>query len=77
MKTIKLITILLFCFSIGTVAQPGSRFKEKKEQIKSLKVAFITNELNLTPDEAAKFWPIFNAFDAKQTELRQEKIKNY
>jgi len=64
-----------------TFAQPGGRFKEKmqqkKEQLKSMKIAFITTELNLTPDEAAKFWPVFNAFEEKQRELKQEKIKNY
>ena len=40
-----------------------------------MKIAFITTELNLTPDEAAKFWPVFNAFEEKQRELKQEKIK--
>ena len=51
--------------------------QQKKEQLKSMKIAFITTELNLTPDEAAKFWPVFNAFEEKQRELKQEKIKNY
>ena len=64
-----------------TFAQPGSKVKErmhqKKEQLKSMKIAFITTELNLTPDEAVKFWPVFNAFEDKQRELKQEKIKNY
>ena len=81
MKLIKLLGVFLFAFSMTTFAQPGGRFKEKmqqkKEQLKSMKIAFITTELNLTPDEAAKFWPVFNAFEEKQRELKQEKIKNY
>lgn len=48
-------------------------FKEKKEKIKALKVAFITEKLNLTTEEAQKFWPIYNAFDEKQFEIRHNK----
>ncbi len=31
----------------------------------------------LTSNEAEKFWPIYNAFDDKQFELRHEKMKTY
>lgn len=75
MKT-KLIVLLFIIISITTFGQRGSNFKDKKEQIKALKVAFITTELNLTSDEAAKFWPVFNAFDDKQHEIRKQKFKN-
>ncbi|WP_235922033.1 sensor of ECF-type sigma factor [Flavobacterium phycosphaerae] len=58
------------------IAQNG-RLREKKEQIKALKVAFITDELALTPDEATKFWPLFNAFEDKQQEIKKQKLKAY
>ena len=51
--------------------------KEKKEQIKALKVAFFTTELDLTTNEAEKFWPIYNTFDDKQFELRHQKMRTY
>lgn len=80
MKNIKTITLLLLFLSIASYSQPG-KFKEKmqqkKEQVKSMKIAYITTELNLTPDEAAKFWPLYNDFEEKQREIRQDKIKNY
>jgi Spy/CpxP family protein refolding chaperone len=75
MKTNKLVLIILFLLSIQLFAQPPRG--EKKEQIKALKVGFITNELELTSDEASKFWPIYNAFDDKQFELRHEKMKAF
>ncbi len=50
-------------------------FKEKKEKVKALKVAYITEQLDLTKEEAQKFWPIYNAFDDKQAELRHEKMR--
>ena len=51
-------------------------FKEKREKVKALKVAYITEQLELTTDEAQKFWPIYNAFDENQAELRHEKMKS-
>ena len=50
-------------------------YKEKREKVKALKVAFITEKLELTSEEAQKFWPIYNAFDENQSELRHEKMR--
>ncbi len=75
MKTNKTILIILFLLSIPSFAQ--QEMSEKKEQIKALKVGFITNELSLTTEEASKFWPIYNAFDDKQFELRHQKMKSF
>lgn len=68
-KKIILIAIVLFAININ------AQNADKKEQLKALKVAFITNELSLTTDEATKFWPIFNAFEAKQQAIRSQKSK--
>jgi hypothetical protein len=35
------------------------------EKIEALKVAFISKDLNLTPQEAEKFWPIYNQYSAE------------
>lgn len=75
MKYNKLILIGIIIFSMSSYSQP--RFKEKKEQIKALKVAFITNELSLTSEEAAAFWPLYNAYDNKQNEIRHKKMKAF
>ena len=75
MKTNKTILIILFFLSISSFAQQG--MNEKKEQIKALKVGFITNELALTTEEASKFWPIYNAFDDKQFELKHHKMRAF
>jgi hypothetical protein len=79
MKNLNLIIISFFLISTITFGQRGSlreRFQEKKEQIKALKVAFITTELNLSPDEAARFWPIFNVFEEKQQEIKRQKLRS-
>ena len=51
--------------------------QEKKEKIKTLKVAFFTTELDLTTNEAEKFWPLYNTFDDKQFELRHQKMRAF
>jgi Spy/CpxP family protein refolding chaperone len=77
MKTSKILLLLIALISLNAIAQDGPFIRKKKEQIKSLKVAFITSELSLTPDEASKFWPLFNAFEDKQQEIKTQKLKGY
>lgn len=76
MKLNKILPILLLFISFSFYAQ-GEKMKEKKEQIKALKVAFLTTELELTSSESEKFWPIYNAFDDKQFELRHLKMRAF
>lgn len=75
MKTSKIILIIIFLFSIQVFSQ--SQMEGKKEQIRAMKVGFITNELALTSEEASKFWPIYNTYDDKQFEIRHKKMKAY
>ncbi|HWR94343.1 MAG TPA: hypothetical protein VN192_03990 [Flavobacterium sp.] len=75
MKTSKIILIIIFLFSIPVFSQ--SQMEGKKEQIRAMKVGFITNELALTSEEASKFWPIYNTYDDKQFEIRHKKMKAY
>ncbi len=72
----KLAPILFLLVSFNFYAQ-GESMKEKKEQIKALKVAFFSTELDLTTTEAERFWPIYNSYDDKQFELRHQKMKTY
>lgn len=74
MKTSKLLLFILFLFSVYSFSQP--RDKEKSEQIRALKIGFLTTELSLTSDEAAVFWPLYNAFDDNQNEIRSKKTKS-
>lgn len=68
--------ILLSLLLLFTVLSFGQDYKEKREKIKALKVAYITEQLDLTTDEAQKFWPIYNANDEKQFELRHKKMRS-
>jgi Spy/CpxP family protein refolding chaperone len=42
--------------------EPTRTNPEQAKKIQAMEVAYITKELNLTPEEAQKFWPIFNQY---------------
>jgi hypothetical protein len=68
----KLIPILIFLISFSVFAQPDGKIRER---IKAQKVAFITEKLSLTPEEAQGFWPIYNAFETKTENIRFKDIR--
>lgn len=41
-----------------------------QERIKAAKVAYLTRELNLSPQEAERFWPVYNEFENRRDDLR-------
>jgi len=59
---------------MNVMAQHTER-KGMKDKIRTLKVEFITEKLDLSSGEAENFWPIYNAFDKAYMELRHEKLK--
>ena len=55
--------LVLVSITAFVKAQEDVIANEKKQQgIDALKVAFISKELELTPDEAQKFWPVYNQY---------------
>ncbi len=64
---------LLICLSVTGLFYGQN--KPNKDKIKSLKVAFITEHLELTSKEAEAFWPIYNQYDNKRDELREKEHK--
>jgi len=78
MKKITLIIILFISF-FGVQAQEDKNKEEHREQIKAMKVAFITQEMQMDAALAQKFWPIYNRYECKKKELHRrehDEIKN-
>ena len=51
--------IVCLTLYIPSIAQ---EHRGRSEQIEAIKVAFITSKLDLTSDEAQKFWPVYNNY---------------
>jgi len=67
MKMKRIILILVLLLSAGIHAQ-----RQDHDKIKAFRTAHITEQLDMTSSEAEKFWPIFNLYDDKVEELRNE-----
>jgi hypothetical protein len=48
----------------------GQREQKIAEKIEAKKITFITQKLNLSPNEAQQFWPVYNEFQEKAKALR-------
>jgi hypothetical protein len=68
MKRLLLLTCFAFSILIG-IAQNG-------RTIEALKIAYITKRLDLSPEEAQKFWPIYNQYAEELKRTRQDAIRN-
>lgn len=53
--------------------QPEKKGNDRHDKIEAQKIAFITQQIELTVDEAKAFWPVYYEYEAKRKELR----KNY
>src|SRR3546814_14932243 len=70
-KSVHLIALALL-FPVTLAVAQESR-AERFERIEAEKIAFITKELNLTPAEAQKFFPVYNQYPREIYKLMQER----
>lgn len=79
-RTIILCTALLSAPFIS-VAQPPDDAppipEGKLQEIKAQKVAYLTQKMDLSTDEAQKFWPVYNQFDKELETLRKERREDH
>ena len=65
-KKLLFIAVFLVCI-LSSVGQNKNR-----DRIKMLKISFISNAIDLTPNEAEKFWPVYNQHDTKIKQLKSQ-----
>ena len=74
MKKVGLV-ILMIGLSFSLFAQSGKLSDEKRKEFEAQKIAFFTQEMELTPEEAAVFWPLYNEMQQK-LRVENDKIRN-
>ncbi len=62
-----IILTLLLCSALVSQAQHHDRH----EKIKQLKVAFLSEKLELSVTDGQQFWPLYNAFEKDRKELER------
>lgn len=68
-KTIAILAFLMFASPCLTMAQPGPGPSEK---VKQWKIAYLTERLNLTVEEAKSFWPLFDKYEEELDALKNK-----
>jgi hypothetical protein len=73
-KYLLILTLLAGSFNVVKAQDDQGPVEESKKQadIKALYVAYVTQQLQLTPEEAQKFWPVHTQFENDLKAVRQE-----
>jgi hypothetical protein len=66
-KIICFIVPLLFLYQLS----PGQD-RDARQKIETARIGLITERLGLTPEQAEKFWPIYNEYNNQRKNLVQE-----
>lgn len=61
---------LLFIYVVIAQAQ-STNPSQRKEKIEAMRNAYITSQMNLTPEEAQKFWPVYNEYHTELDNLER------
>ncbi|MBL7698827.1 MAG: hypothetical protein JNK79_11730 [Chitinophagaceae bacterium] len=72
-----LLTILFLICTLSLFSQQNNLTQEGDGgRIEALKIAYITKKLNLSPDEAQRFWPIYNNYANEMRQVRREQRRD-
>ncbi|MBE9602999.1 hypothetical protein [Pedobacter sp. MC2016-24] len=64
--------IIAFLFTLPIVVS-AQGFGDRRNEIETYKIAFLTQKLDLSAEEAKIFWPIYNDWQREQEEFRKER----
>ncbi len=74
---IKKVTYLILILTLGLYSIEGQSQdfqRPLEERIESQRIAFITEKVSLSPEEAQSFWPIYNAYRDQIKVLRDQRV---
>ncbi|RSK47187.1 hypothetical protein [Hymenobacter rigui] len=71
LRTALLLGLLAWLPFTSAYAQGGMRRQERLSQLENARIAYLTEQISLTPDQAQKFWPVYNEFTAKRRDLNR------
>jgi mevalonate kinase len=71
MKQFRMYLLLLCLLAAGNVwgQRGGGREAIDPERLQTARIAYITTRISLKPEQAEKFWPVFNAFTNSRESL--------
>ena len=88
-KTIRIVLSVIFIMTFASISSFAQNNQERDnnargrqasawmDRMRSDKIAFLSNEIGLTPSEAEKFWPIYNQAEKEKESSMGEVMKAY
>jgi len=76
MKKLMMLIVAIALNSVQFAHAQEELDPSKRERLEALKVAYLTQELYLTPEEAQQFWPLYNEMTQKMRDIRKEQRDN-
>jgi tellurite resistance protein len=76
MKKLMILVAVVAFNALQTAHAQDELEPSKRERLEALKVAYLTQELSLTPEEAQQFWPLYNEMAKKLRDIRKEQRGN-
>lgn len=71
------ITLFIAILFLGIATYGQKRGKPDYDKIRSLKVAYFTERLDLSSSEAETFWPVYNEYDKTRHQLGKTQRKEF
>ncbi|WP_137403069.1 Spy/CpxP family protein refolding chaperone [Echinicola rosea] len=75
MKKLSLLIWMALISSSLLAQHRGGKPGYDREKLEAAKIAFITQKLDITPDQAEEFWPIYNEFEEKRRNIHHQMRK--
>src|ERR1700739_493023 len=80
MRTIRIfskpaLTATLFALFIMLVPVLRAQ-QDRRDKIENMHTAYITEKINLTPDQAKRFWPVYDQYRSDLQELQKQRRQN-
>ncbi|MBS1774328.1 MAG: hypothetical protein JST82_15840 [Bacteroidetes bacterium] len=73
-KLLRIILLLVLTTSVVR-AQPGQGGR-RMERIHAIKVAYITDKIGLSEEQAQRFWPVYNRYEEEKMSIRRQYMQN-
>src|SRR5262245_25579731 len=72
----KYLLIILMFLGVAGVSVAQEEGDKEGGRVEALKIAYLTKKLNLSTEEAQKFWPVYNKYMDEIRKTRQEARQN-
>jgi hypothetical protein len=71
MKRVIIFLMIILTLPVGRLSAQNTNL----EKLNNYKIGFFTKKLNLTSEEAEKFWPVYNDYQGQRNAVQIEKLK--